>query len=276
MDIREATITETVRRIWEDSLPSIPFALDKSWSDTGLDSLKALEFVFRLERALGIRVGFDAMTADSTASDLIRLLASEMDKAAQSVDARPQIFLIPGMFGDEPRLGLFRRALNREVKFHTLELPGLEFPSKVHRKIGVTATKLIKDLIRLRPEGDIILCGYSFGGLVAQDMARQLEAKGRQVAFLAVLDGMLLPVTARDDMEVPVNKPDSLAAKMQGGWRFFLDRALFASLLRLNVWEAARRFLLAAAPRHDWSWTNTRGRWLLDRMRSWAVLTLAV
>ena len=55
-------IIEAVRAAWEASLPSVPFDLEKTWSDLGIDLLKALEFVLRLERALDVRVGFDVMT----------------------------------------------------------------------------------------------------------------------------------------------------------------------------------------------------------------------
>ena len=53
-----------VHSAWAATLPWAPIEIEKSWSDIGVDSLKALEFILRLERSLGIRVSFDAMTPE--------------------------------------------------------------------------------------------------------------------------------------------------------------------------------------------------------------------
>jgi thioesterase domain-containing protein/acyl carrier protein len=284
--VREASIVDAVRSAWKASLPSVPFELNKSWSDIGVDSLKALEFVFQLERALGARVGFDAMAPESTAADLVHLLAHGPDAPGSFAQARPRVFLVPGIFGDEPRLAGFRRALNREVMFETLELPDLDAPARLLGNVAATAAKLVKEVARLQPEGNILLAGFSFGSLVAQDMARQLEAIGRCVAFLALLDGLLRPgallvddrteasARARDSSpaSLPALSQDASNDERSGGWGSFLDRAIFSILLRLNAWEAARRFLVVAARRHDRVWMNKRRRWLIERLRCWAVL----
>ena len=117
-------IIEAVRAAWEASLPSVPFDLEKTWSDLGIDSLKALEFVLRLERALDVRVGFDVMTPECTPSDLARLLAHNVPSHG-TAGLRARVFLVPGVGGDKPRLAQFRKALHREVSFETLELPDI-------------------------------------------------------------------------------------------------------------------------------------------------------
>jgi acetoacetyl-CoA synthetase len=46
----------------------------------------------------------------------------------------------------------------------------------------------VATLSAMLPEGPIRLAGYSFGGLVAFDMAGQLTGAGREVTFLGLLD----------------------------------------------------------------------------------------
>jgi thioesterase domain-containing protein len=53
------------------------------------------------------------------------------------------------------------------------------------------ATKYLRDLRRQQPQGSYYLCGWSFGGILAFEMAAQLVATGEQVAFLALLDSRL-------------------------------------------------------------------------------------
>jgi thioesterase domain-containing protein len=53
------------------------------------------------------------------------------------------------------------------------------------------ATKYVRDLRRQQPQGPYHLCGWSFGGILAFEMAAQLIAAGEQVAFLALLESRL-------------------------------------------------------------------------------------
>ena len=286
-------IIEAVRAAWKACLPSIPFDLEKTWSDLGIDSLKALEFVLRLERALDVQVGFDVMTPECTPSDLARLLAHNVPSHG-TVGLRARVFLVPGIGGDEPRLAHFRKALHREVSFETLELPDIGCSMNLVTDIAATADRLAEQILSLKPDDAILLAGYSYGGIVAQEIARQLEVRGRRVAFLALLDGQLSPTTRPEN---PTRYPHRSIATVTIGqviaitralgktkrrfksaintsenWRAFSDRLIFYLLSRMNALERARRFLLNAEQRHDWIWTADRRRWLLTRARSWAVM----
>ena len=278
-----------VHSAWAATLPWAPIEIEKSWSDIGVDSLKALEFILRLERSLGIRVSFDAMTPDSTASDLIRLLADD-HAAHPRPEPQQRLFLIPGILGDEPKLATFRRALSKEVAFEILELPEIDASIKVLRSVAATAAVLVNRISVMQPEGDILLVGFSFGGLVAQDVSRQLEATGRTVRFLVVFDGPLGPTAPQRSLSTNVLSAvtDDIAAirsairrgrvpaqsksRTRAEFRASFDRPIFAVLMRLGAWGLARRVLLGAASRHNSIWLNRRRRRFLFSVRGWAML----
>ena len=46
----------------------------------------------------------------------------------------------------------------------------------------------LTDLVAAQPEGPYWLAGYSFGGICAYEMARQLRREGHEVAFVGVID----------------------------------------------------------------------------------------
>jgi len=50
------------------------------------------------------------------------------------------------------------------------------------------AADYIKEIGTIQPEGPYFLGGYSFGGLVAFEMAHQLHKQGQKVALLVVID----------------------------------------------------------------------------------------
>jgi thioesterase domain-containing protein len=55
-------------------------------------------------------------------------------------------------------------------------------------QIEEMAAQYVSDLIRFQPEGPYYIGGYSLGGTVAYEMARQLSERGLEVALLAVID----------------------------------------------------------------------------------------
>jgi hypothetical protein len=64
------------------------------------------------------------------------------------------------------------------------DLRHLELPHTVEH----VAAECIRTLMRVWPEGPYVLGGYGTSGLVALEMARQLEEDGAQVGFVALFD----------------------------------------------------------------------------------------
>jgi thioesterase domain-containing protein len=52
------------------------------------------------------------------------------------------------------------------------------------------AAEYVKAVKARQPRGPYRLCGYSFGGLVAFEMARQLKESGEEVSFLGLFDAI--------------------------------------------------------------------------------------
>ena len=50
------------------------------------------------------------------------------------------------------------------------------------------ASNYIQEMLTIQPQEPYLLIGYSFGGLLVYEVAQQLQALGKQVDFLAVLD----------------------------------------------------------------------------------------
>lgn len=62
------------------------------------------------------------------------------------------------------------------------------------------AARYVQHLLEAQPEGAFRLGGWSFGGVLAYETARQLKAAGREVEFVALFDaGLPLPVDDESD-----------------------------------------------------------------------------
>src|SRR4029077_8750398 len=79
---------------------------------------------------------------------------------------------------DQPVYGLQARPLGGESQ-------------APHPTIEEMAAEYLEAVRSLQPAGPYLLAGYSFGAVVAFEMARQLTGAGEEVAMLALLDEMV-------------------------------------------------------------------------------------
>ena len=78
--------------------------------------------------------------------------------------------------------------LGKDRPFYGLEAPGLLDDQPAFDDVGAMAARYVASIRAVQPGGPYLLGGFSFGGLVAVEMARQLHDVGQEVALLAVLD----------------------------------------------------------------------------------------
>src|SRR6202034_1148922 len=72
-----------------------------------------------------------------------------------------------------------------------LQARGVEVGQDPHTRIEDMAATYIQALQTVQPTGPYCLGGWSMGGVVAFEMAQQLQAQGQSVSLLAMLDGRI-------------------------------------------------------------------------------------
>src|SRR6267378_3914955 len=72
--------------------------------------------------------------------------------------------------------------------YEGLRFPGVDGkePPSIHTE--EIANRLIGQVHEIRPEGPYALCGFSFGGIVAYEMARQMWDQGNDIETLILWD----------------------------------------------------------------------------------------
>jgi thioesterase domain-containing protein/acyl carrier protein len=232
-------LAELVRRAWADVLER-PCTEAHTWEEAGADSLASLHLLLALEKALGRKLSFDLIQPDMRLAELVQALGSASPVASAGAAAAPTVFLLPGLFGDEPRLAAFRRAFGARLRFEVVEHHDVTAPRALLCDLVAAGVRAACEIDDRQPAGPIFLAGYSFGGCVAYEAAAQLEAAGRSVAFLGILD------TALDRSTQP--SPHRLRRRLLTGagrvdaWRGLL-LAVVARLLPARSIAARRRLL---------------------------------
>ena len=161
----------------------------------------------------------------------------------------PRIFLLPCIFGDEPSFADFRAALAGRIAFELLDYPDIDRPSSEIRNFDGILSKAVQRIRTLQTSGDVYIAGYSFGGLVAFAAACRLQAEGRRVGLVALLDSPALSLKVPSSRRLTRNRDAA-----PGAWGVAADavsRVLIAAGLseavRAAIGPAGRVFGAAAA-----------------------------
>jgi thioesterase domain-containing protein len=186
---------EQLRRLWERLLPVKSFGIDDNFFELGGNSLLGMQLCLEIEKELGVVVTPTTLVQQPT----IRRLEETLDLGLLSAAASPLVCLQPKghlspffcvhpIGGDVICFRLLSNYLGTDRPFYGLSVPKFSGRWESHTRIEDMAANYLTALQKIQPEGPYYLGGYSMGVYIALEMAQQLRASGRQVAFLGVLD----------------------------------------------------------------------------------------
>ena len=78
--------------------------------------------------------------------------------------------------------------LETDRAIYGIRPPALDGKYAIPRTIEAVAAEYIEAIRQKQPHGPYMLAGYSFGGFVAFEMARQLVASGESIRYLGIID----------------------------------------------------------------------------------------
>ena len=105
-----------------------------------------------------------------------------------SASGRPPFFCVHPAGGDVLCFFPLARHVGADQPFFGFQARGLEDGGEPFATLEEMAAHYVAEMRRVQPVGPYRLGGWSFGGLAAFEMARQLAAAGQEVALLAVID----------------------------------------------------------------------------------------
>ncbi|MFE7646433.1 amino acid adenylation domain-containing protein [Streptomyces phaeoluteigriseus] len=102
--------------------------------------------------------------------------------------SRPPLFCVHGGVGlGWPFLSLAAHLPDTPV--HAFQAGGIQDDAPQPESVSEMAAQYVERMVEIQPDGPYHILGWSFGGLVAHEMACQLVESGKEVALLANLDG---------------------------------------------------------------------------------------
>ena len=183
--------------IWT-ALPGIGHGVGirDNFFDLGGHSLLAVKAVAKINEQFNADLAVGAIYQSPTIEELGMILSSGNRQPSrhslvpiQTQGSRPPLFAIhtitlldlPQYLGKDQPLYFLRYGMAAKLGERSIPLPLLED----------LAGHYIEEMRQLQPRGPYHLMGFSFGGMIAYEMARQLVATGQTVSFLGLLDTYL-------------------------------------------------------------------------------------
>ncbi len=183
--------------------PPLTADLTPEQNSRGLESLSAAKRKLLAKRIRGEAGSGSAPTGARRELSLLVDLQPERPAAAAVAAGRPPFFCVHAIGGGVLSYRDLALRLGGEQPFFGIQAAGLAGGDAVD-DLPAMAAQYAAAVEAAAPHGPYLLGGWSFGGVVAFEMARQMRQRGRPVALVALLDcwapGVVpLPAAGRED-----------------------------------------------------------------------------
>ncbi len=188
-------LEKQLTKIWAAVLSKDSIGIRDNFFDLGGHSLLAARLMHRIEQMLGQRLPLAALLQAPTVEQFASLLRQEGWSASwsslvaiQAEGSRAPFFCVHGVGGNVVGFRDLARHMGTDQPFYALQPQGLDGKRPCLTSVTEMAERYIREIRRVQPEGPYRIGGYSFGGLVAYEMAQQLRAQEQEVSLLALFD----------------------------------------------------------------------------------------
>lgn len=181
-------------KIWEMILQRQPIGVHDNFFQLGGHSLLAIRLFAHLEETFGTRLPATILSQAATIRELANIMRQADTASLQAVitfqaggKGRPLFYISPP---GEAMLayGYFVHHLQLDRPCYGLQPLGLNGEQGPYTRAEEMAAHFTREIRTIQPDGPYLLTGTCFGGMVAVEVARQLQAQDQQVAFLGLLD----------------------------------------------------------------------------------------
>ncbi|BCL81641.1 hypothetical protein ccbrp13_41060 [Ktedonobacteria bacterium brp13] len=230
--------------IWEELLVARPIGIKDNFFHLGGHSLLAARLVTRIEQVFGKKLSLSTLFAGPTIANIARELTQQTQAGprsplipVQTAGAKKPFFFLHGDWtGGAYYCFKLAKQAGPDQPFYVLEPSvffeeGYDIPT-----IEMLAASYLKLVRSVQPKGPYYLGGYCNGGMIAYEMAQQLQQEGQQVEFLLLVNPASQSLATKfvNVFDHTLHLPKRLQWKLYLQLRHVFIRKVRPALLRLT------------------------------------------
>jgi thioesterase domain-containing protein/acyl carrier protein len=211
-------LEKQVAEIWEELLGRRPVGVTANFFDLGGHSILAVRLIARMERQFGKRIPMAALFQSATVEGLAQALTAA-DAAPwsplvpiQPNGSRTPLFFVHAVGGQVLSYMDLSRHLGQDQPFYGLQSRHGAQGIAYHTRLEEMAAEYVAAIRAFQPIGPYQLGGWSMGGVVAFEMARQMREQGQEVALVALLDSFVSSISEAETTSLETREAQDLAA----------------------------------------------------------------
>jgi amino acid adenylation domain-containing protein len=207
MPIKHSTAADTLKtltekklaRLWKLVLALDSVEADDNFFELGGNSLKAVHLCSLITEEFDQKLPITALLHAPT----IQQLATTLDQSDSEVlweslcnslvplrpnGTTPPLFFMHAVGPSILSYNNLLPYLDPQQRVYALQSKGLVEQEPIVNSVEQMASSYIQDIQKIQPHGPYYLAGHSFGGIMAFEMAQQLQRQGETVGLLGLFD----------------------------------------------------------------------------------------
>ena len=191
----ETDMQKILATIWMDTLHLQTISIDDNFFELGGHSLIAVRVMKIIQEKSKHRLPITALFEAPTIEKLSLLLEHDEKKDSwkslvpiKPDGKKPPLYIVHGSGLTVLIFHALAMGLDPDQPVFGLQARGLNGTDEPFDNMEEIAAYYVNEILEQNPQGPYSLAGYSFGGIVAFEMAKQLKARGSEVNMLAIFD----------------------------------------------------------------------------------------
>lgn len=182
-----------VASIWKESLNLEHIDIYSNFFEIGGHSIKAVKVMIEIEKKIGKQIPLSALFEYSTIEKFAQLLNPDSKIESDCLVPIKQngnkvpLFIVHGAGLDVLNFVNLSKHFDEDQPIYAIQGSAKEY-DKWYESIEAMAAHYIDAIVKIHPKGPYALAGFSFGGIIAFEMTRQLKEQEKNVSLTALLD----------------------------------------------------------------------------------------
>lgn len=183
-------------KMWKKVLDCQDISITDDFFEIGGNSLLAMRLIVNIKYTIGISVPVAKFFLNPTVKKLAQFVhtrntkhtASPIVVQMSSQGNKAPFFCVHPIGGNILCYNYLVQNWEQDRPFYAIQAHGLEDNQKPKETIKEMAKEYILEMRKTQPHGPYFIGGWSFGGLIAAEMAHQLTKQGEKVSKLILID----------------------------------------------------------------------------------------